>query len=109
MIIFLCAILVRPINKVCNIEEVTVTVTDKTVKNTGGDGKYLVFAEDESSNIVTFEITDSLLKMRFNSSDVYAGIKVGCTYKFTVGGSRVKLFSWYPNIYRYELLEEGEE
>ena len=113
MVAFLCAFLVlfiffRPINKVCNIREVTVTVTEKAVKNGESDGKYLIFAEDGEGNVQTYEITDSLLRFRFNSSDVYAAIKTGSKYEFTVGGSRNHLLSWYPNIYEYKLLQEKE-
>lgn len=98
----------RPFNKVNSIRDVTVTVTDKDVKNSHYVSKYLIFVEDENGLPSTYEITDSLLKGRFDSSDVYAGIKVGNTYTFTVGGSRNEFLSWYPNIYEYELIEEDE-
>ena len=111
-VIFIIAIVIvlgvgiyRPFNKVSDMRDVTVTVTDKTVKN-DDDGKYLIFTEDKDGNIATFEITDSLIAGRFNSSDVYAAIKVGNTYTFTVGGSRNEFMSWYPNIYEYKLIEE---
>lgn len=96
----------RSFNKVSDMRDITVTVTDKAVKNDGDSGKYLVFTEDANGEIYTFEITDSFLGGRFDSSDVYAAIKVGNTYTFTVGGSRNEFMSWYPNIYEYELIEE---
>lgn len=112
-VIFIIAIVIvlgvgiyRPFNKVSDMRDVTVTVTDKTVKNDGDDGKYLIFTEDKDGNIATFEITDSLIAGRFNSSDVYAAIKIDNTYTFTVGGSRNEFMSWYPNIYEYKLIEE---
>ena len=112
-VIFIIAIVIvlgvgiyRPFNKVSDMRDVTVTVTDKTVKNDGDDGKYLIFTEDKDGNIATFEITDSLIAGRFNSSDVYAAIKVDNTYTFTVGGSRNEFMSWYPNIYEYKLVED---
>lgn len=98
----------RPFNKASNLRDITVTVTDKAVKNDGDSGKYLVFTEDKDGNIVTFEITDSWIFGRFNSSDVYAAIKVGDTYTFTVGGSRNEFMSWYPNIYEYKLIDEDK-
>lgn len=107
-IILLGICIYRPFNKVNNIRDVTVTVTDKDVKNSHYVSKYLIFVEDENGLPSTYEITDSLLKGRFDSSDVYAGIKVGNTYTFTVGGSRNEFLSWYPNIYEYELIEEDE-
>lgn len=96
----------RPFNKASDMRDITVTVTDKAVKNSDDDSKYLIFTEDKDGNIATFEITDSWIAGRFNSSDVYAAIKVGNTYTFTVGGSRNEFMSWYPNIYEYKLVEE---
>lgn len=95
----------RPINKVINRREVTATVTDKEVKNYSDESKYLVYTKDENGDVQVFEITDALFAWQFDSSDIYAGIEVGKTYVFDVGGSRNKLFSWYPNIYGYEELE----
>jgi hypothetical protein len=109
-VLFLIALLMmcffRPINKISNERQVTVTVTDKAVKNDSSESKYLVFTKDTNGNIATYEITDSLLKFRFNSSDVYAGIEVGKTYTFTIAGSRNEFLSWYPNIYEYQEVEE---
>lgn len=103
--LFLTFASIRPINKACNIRDITVTVTDKTVKNNSYESKYLVFTKDQNGGVATFEITDSLFKGRFNSSDVYAGIEIGKTYTFTVGGSRVEFLSWYPNIYKYTIAD----
>lgn len=108
IIIVLGVSIYRPFNKASNLRDVTVTVTDKAVKNDGDSGKYLVFTEDKDGNIATFEITDSWISGRFNSSDVYAAIKVGNTYTFTVGGSRNEFMSWYPNIYEYKLIGEDK-
>ena len=57
------------------------------------ESKYLIFTDAE-----TFENTDSLLAMKFNSSDLYGSIKEGATCDFTVTGWRVPLLSWYRNI-----------
>ena len=70
----------RPINKVSNKREVTAIVTDKVVKNSSNQSRYLVFTEDKEGNINTYEITDSLLAGRFNSSDLYASIKICLLY-----------------------------
>lgn len=78
------------------------TVTDKGIKRSGEEDKYLVYTKDENGESQVFEVTDNLLAGRFNSSDVYAEIEVGKTYKFTVGGSRNTFMSWYPNIYSFE-------
>lgn len=110
-IVFAIVIVVcLPILVACGIEidqayiryDITATVTDKDIKNYESGSKYLVYTEDKHGNTKVFEVTDNLLAFRFNSSDVYAGIKVGKTYKFTVAGHRREFFSWYPNIYDYK-------
>jgi hypothetical protein len=79
-------------------EQVCTTVTDKDrITNRSSDGgtssKYLIFTQAE-----TFENTDDLSVMKFNSSDVYGGLTVGQAYCFTVAGYRVPFLSMYRNI-----------
>ena len=74
-------------------DTVTITVTDKTVKRYGNGDEDLIYTDGE-----TFELTDELLAARFDSSDDYGRIQVDKTYKATVCGWRVPLFSWYRNI-----------
>ena len=100
--------IIRSIDKTLDRREVICTVTDKGIKNYSGSGLYLIYGED-SENICVYEISDSLLLKRFNSSDVYTDIKIGNTYKFNIGGHRNYFFSWYPNIYTYKILEENIE
>ena len=104
--LFLLLCFWRPINKVSNRREITATVTDKDVKNSDGESKYLVFTKTSEGETAVFEVTDALFAGRFDSSDLYAEIEIGKTYKFDVGGSRNRLFSWYPNIYGYEEVKE---
>ena len=77
-------------------------VTDKTVKQHDDDAKYLIFTKVNNEEVQVFEITDSLVQGRWNSSDVYAAIEVGKTYSFEVVGKRIPFFSMYPNIIGYE-------
>lgn len=95
--------------KVSNEQTYEVTVQSKEVKNeSNGDGKYLVFTIDNTTGESrVFEVTDSLWKWRFDSSDVYNTIIPEHTYKFTTGGYRVPLFSWYQNIYEVTEIEEN--
>lgn len=93
------------INKVVNERTVTVTVTDKEVKRTDDKDKYLIYTLDEDGKTQVFEITDSLFKWRWNSSDLYGKIEIGKIYKFTICGYRWRLMSIYPNIYEIKLAE----
>lgn len=79
--------------------DVTVTVSDKErvcdrkADSSGQECKYLVYTSDG-----TFENTDSVLAWKWNSSDVYGGLKTGQEYTITVQGWRLPFFSMYPNI-----------
>lgn len=98
----------RPINKTKDMRDVTLTVTRVAVKNSGNNGKYLVFGDDQNGESQVLEVTDSWLKGRFDSSDMWGDIKEGKTYTFTVGGKRSEFWSWYPNIYEMVEIEEGD-
>lgn len=84
---------------------IVATVTDKDIKrdkNTDEDKKaddiYMIYAEDASGNTYVFTDEDELWYWKWNSSDVYAKIKVGKTYEFEVCGVRIPFLSSYQNI-----------
>lgn len=80
-----------------NDTKYTVTITDKERTHSGSE-KYLVFGEDLDGNVVVFENSDSLLRGKWDSSNLQGELKIGNTYEITVVGYRVPLFSWYENI-----------
>lgn len=91
------------IDRNSNEREVVGIVTEKTVKRTDNQDKYLIFVEIEGEDEVqVFEITDNFIEGKLNSSTIYGNIKVGETYTFTIKGSRNEMFSWYPNISKVE-------
>lgn len=91
------------IDRNSNEREVVGIVTEKTVKRTDNQDKYLIFVEIEGEDEVqVFEITDNLIEGKLNSSTIYGNIKVGKTYTFTIKGSRNEMLSWYPNISKVE-------
>ncbi|MFP4313413.1 MAG: DUF1523 family protein [Alphaproteobacteria bacterium] len=78
--------------------QVCFTVSDKErIVETDTDGntssKYLVFTD-----VGTFENTDTLLRMKFRSSDLQGSLQEGESYNATVYGWRIGLMSNYPNI-----------
>ena len=85
-----------------NKRKVTVTVTDKGIKNYQSDSTskslYLIYTKDDKNNIATYKIEDSLIQGKFNSSDIYGSIEVGKTYTFEIVGERNEFLSMYPNI-----------
>ena len=76
----------------------TITITDKERVNVDDDSKYLVFGKTSNGEVVVLENTDTLVRGKFNSSNLYGQIEIGQTYTFTVVGFRFPLFSIYENI-----------
>lgn len=82
-----------PILWLDSCENASFTVQEKERVVTSDSSKYLVFTENE-----VFENVDSLMKFKFNSSDVYGDLKVGESYTYEVCGWRIPFLSWYRNI-----------
>ena len=76
-------------------EEITqCTVEDKWVKRQSQySDVYLIQCGNE-----VYKVSDLLFKGKFNSSDVYAKLKVGKRYEITTTGYRFEFFSMYKNI-----------
>ena len=85
-----------------NEQTYVATVTDKDVRNYNNSSKYLVFTKTEDGETRVFSVEDSLLRFRWNSSDVYGEIEVGKTYRCTVVGFRIEILSMYENIIDFE-------
>ena len=75
--------------------DICVNDKERIVERTGEglSSKYLVFAENE-----VFENTDTILFMKFNSSDLHNSLEVGKCYNVKVVGWRINIFSMYRNI-----------
>lgn len=72
-------------------------VEDKWVKRSDDSDIYLVQCDDE-----VYKVSDLLFKGKFNSSDIYAKLKVGKKYEIVTTGYRFNLFSMYKNINDYK-------
>ena len=92
-----------------NDHQYIATVTDKerVVKNkdAGVESYYLIFCKDDEGNYYEFKNEDFFIRRKFRSSSVYNQLEIGETYKFTVVGFRVGLFSWYENIIKFEKVD----
>lgn len=72
----------------------TITIKEKWVKYHNTDAKYLV----SSTNNDVYEITDSIIMWRWDSSNLYSYIENGKTCQIKTIGWRFPFFSWYKNI-----------
>lgn len=86
-----------------NEQRVTCTVDDKWIKRASGDDEelYLVSCDEQ-----VYKISDLLFKGKFDSSNIYAKLKIGKKYELTVTGYRFGYFSSYQNINDYQLVED---
>lgn len=80
---------------ICNTHYEVATVMDKVSK--GDSGKYLIFVRIGEEEKV-YQNTDEIMRLKFNSSDIYGKLKIGKSYRFTLIGYRVPFLSWYQNI-----------
>lgn len=87
--------------RIDNEEMIKCTIEDKWVKRKDKSDMYLVQCDNE-----VYQITDLIFKGKFNSSDIYANLKVGNTYEITTTGYRFELLSMYKNINKYEKVED---
>jgi len=83
-------------------KEKVYTVTEKGIKNSKDKGLYLIYVKDEDGKTQTLCVKDTMWHWRWDSSDVYAKIEVGKTYRFKTCGLRIPFFSMYPNILEIE-------
>ena len=74
-------------------EVVAKVIKSERVCSGSGDCKYMVY-----TNHGVMKNTDFFWAWKWNSSDVYAKIQRGKTYRFHIAGWRVSFLSMYPNI-----------
>ncbi len=67
--------------------------TERIVERDGSGSKYLIYTKEG-----VYENTDTLLRGKFNSSDVYNQLEAGKKYNCDTYGWRMPFFSSYPNI-----------
>ena len=72
----------------------SITVKEKWVKYQSNDAKYLVSSTDGQ----VFEVSDSFIYWRFDSSNLYAYLEPGMSCVVETQGWRLPLLSDYKNI-----------
>jgi hypothetical protein len=75
-------------------QELTITVKKQEVVMSDGDSKYLIFTEQGE----VFANNDTLLRWKFDSSDMQSQLDKGKTFKVKVYGWRIPFLSKYRNI-----------
>lgn len=96
-VVLVLGVVTGGIKQLVGNEVVTVTVTKSERVCKSDSCKYLVFTPTE-----VFQNTDTVWRLKWDSSDLYAKIVNGKTYKFKVYGVRFGFLSWYRNIVSVE-------
>ena len=98
LVIFVVCVTVYSLSYSLTMGEETITIKEKWVKYQGGGAKYLTSSE----NGQVFQITDSILKWRWDSSDLYASLEENQNCNIKTQGWRFSFFSDYKNILEAE-------
>ena len=93
-IVFILGLIVYSLAYALTDGNENVTFKDKWIKYHNNDAKYLVSTTDGQ----VFEITDSLIRGRWDSSNFYSDITIGETCTINTQGFRVPFLSDYKNI-----------
>lgn len=75
-----------------------VTIANKQVKTLDNKKIYLIYTQMENGDTRVFESTDSIIEFKFNSEDIYGGLRINRTYEVKTYGLRIPLLSYYQNI-----------
>lgn len=93
-VVVVAAVVAVPVVHFSTMDTVVgVEILDKERVVTKDDSFYMIYTDRE-----TFKNVDSLLSLKFNSSDYYGKINRGQTCTFKVNGVRVPFMSMYRNI-----------
>ena len=76
-----------------------ITVKEKYIRA----GRYSTFRIVDT-NDESYELSDNILLMEFNSADDYAKMQVNQTYKVYAYSFRLPFLSMFPKIYKFEIL-----
>lgn len=81
--------------------ECVVSGKDRTT-SVDSDGNSSSDARVYTKNCGVFQVSDTIIKRKFNSSDTFGSLEEGGIYNFTTIGFRVGFFSMFPNIIEAE-------
>lgn len=90
----IAVLIIYPVVYILISGEDTIFVKEKWIKYKKSDAKYLIYTDKG-----TFEISDSLTRWQWRSSDLYGCIENNKSYNIKYYGFRFGFLSDYKNIY----------
>ena len=90
------------IDRVMMIDQWKVSGDIYTQNELNAIGELLDLYNKEKENNNSYEVTDLLLRFKFNSTDIYNKLEKNHKYKIEISGFRIPFLSSYPNINKVE-------
>lgn len=115
-VLLLTSLMPRGLAKSVDEREVNVIITnDNKFIDPNVEGRRTIYCITAKENKdVQYQVADSLFKFRFDSDEFWGKFNRDIEdydkveVKFTIAGCRNHFFSWYPNIYEYDIIEDSE-
>lgn len=82
-----------------------VTIANKQIKKENNTNKYFIYTEMENGDTKVFENSDSVLEFKFNSVDIYGGIRINRKYEVKTYGFNIPILSLYQNIIKVRAIK----
>lgn len=82
-----------------------VTIANKQIKTIDNKKTYLIYTQTENGDTRVFKDMDSLLELKFDSEDIYGGLRINRTYEIKTYGFRIPLTGNYENIVKVKWIK----
>lgn len=84
----------------------TVIISSKQIeKNSKSKAMYLIYTQMDDGTVRVFKNINSLPELKFNSQDIYGGLRINRKYKIRAYGLRIPLLSSYENIVKVQAVK----
>lgn len=80
-----------------------ITIKDKYIKRNSKRGEFFIVDSENNS----YKLKDYVYALDFNATDDYNMIEIGNKYTVFGYGFRIRFFSQFPAVYKFEKLEES--
>lgn len=88
----------------------TVIISSKQIEHKSDKKNlYLIYAQLNDGTVRVFKDTNSLLEFKFNSLDIYGGLRINRKYEIKVYGLRIPFLSSYQNIVEVKAVKPYNE
>lgn len=88
----------------------TVIISSKQIEHKSDKKNlYLIYAQLNDGTVRVFKDTNSLLEFKFNSLDIYGGLRINRKYEIKVYGLRIPFLSSYQNIIEVKAVKPYNE